>query len=161
MIEKKLVYTAQSKHYFYCRDAVCQYVFEQGAVPLNPFRVFDYFLGDRVGRDDVRGGNRRLIEACDEVWIFGDTLADGVLIEIAQATQSNKPVKYFTIDNVAEKIQSTVPTDLDVEPEVLHLTGLDRELLLEKLTTGAHDTIVDAMGRTRELNGSIQKTSAL
>ena len=46
-----VVYTAQSKQFFYCRDAVCQFVFENNAIPLNPFRVFDYFLNDRVDRD--------------------------------------------------------------------------------------------------------------
>lgn len=145
MSGQKLIYTAQSKHYFYCRDAVCEFVFQQGAVPLNPFRAFDYFLGDRVHRDEVRDGNRRLLQACDEVWIFGDTLADGVLIEIAQATQSMKPVKYFTIDNVAKNIHEAKPDDLDVENEVLDRTGLGRDDLVRRLTSGALETIVNAM----------------
>jgi len=147
-----LIYTAQSKHYFYCRDAVCEFVFQRGAVPLNPFRAFDYFLGDRVNRDAVRDGNRRLLEACDEVWIFGNMLSDGVLIEIAQAKKNNKPIRFFTIDNRADAIHETAETHLDVEHEVLDRSGLDRLELLEHLTRGAADTIVDAMGRTRELN---------
>ena len=48
-----VVFTAQSKVYFYCRDAVCEFVFQNNAVPVNPFRVFEYFLGDRVDRDLV------------------------------------------------------------------------------------------------------------
>src|SRR5436309_2821852 len=110
-----LVYTAQSKRFFYCRDAVCEFAFQQGAIPLNPFRAFDYFLSDRVDRDAVREGNRRLIEVSDEVWVFGDKLADGVIIEIAQAAKYGKPIRYYTIDNRAENIREIGVAHLDVE----------------------------------------------
>ncbi len=80
-----VVFTAQSKVYFYCRDAVCQFVFDNGAVPVNPFRVFEYFLGDRVDRNLVRQGNNNLIRIVDELWVFGDVIADGVLAEICLA----------------------------------------------------------------------------
>jgi hypothetical protein len=150
-----LVYTAQSKQHFYCRDAVCEFVFQQGAVPLNPFRAFDYFLGDRVDRDAVRRGNMRILEACDEVWVFGDTLADGVVIEIAQAARSGKPIRYFTIDNRAIKIAETKLTELDVEGEVIDKTGLDRSELLRYLVDGGAEVIVSAMGRARELSGRV------
>lgn len=154
MHDAVLVYTAQSKHYFYCRDAVCEFVFQQGAVPLNPFRLFDYFLGDRVDRDAVRQGNRRVLEACDEVWVFGDTLADGVVIEIAQAVKQRKPVRYFTIENRAGEIRETAPAHLDVEGELVERTGLDRSALLQHLLRGDAEGIVHAMGRTRELSGT-------
>lgn len=152
MSDKLLVYTAQSKQHFYCRDAVCEFVFQQGAVPLNPFRAFDYFLGDRVHRDAVRKGNRRILAACDEVWIFGCVLADGVLIEIAQAKEYGKPVRYFTIDTRAETISEVGLTYLDVEHEVLEMTGLDRPALLQRLHYGAAEEIVQAMGRMKELS---------
>ena len=65
-----VVFTAQSKLYFYCRDAICEFVFNQGAVPVNPFRLYEYFLGDRVDRDLIRQANNNLIRKCDELWIF-------------------------------------------------------------------------------------------
>jgi hypothetical protein len=43
--ELPVVFTAQSKLHFYCRDAICEFVFNQGAVPVNPFRLYEYFLG--------------------------------------------------------------------------------------------------------------------
>src|SRR5580704_15510026 len=72
---RSVVFTAQSKREFYCRDAVCEYVFRQGRIPLNPFRVFGYFLGDRVDRDVVRAGNNNLIRISDELWVFGELIA--------------------------------------------------------------------------------------
>jgi len=56
-----IVFTAQSKKCYYCRDAVCEFVFNQGAVPLNPSRLYGYFLADRVDRELVRQANNNLI----------------------------------------------------------------------------------------------------
>ena len=62
MGHKLVIYTAQSKQHFYCRDAVCEFVFRQDSIPINPFRLFDYFLSDRVERDKIRAANA---EICD------------------------------------------------------------------------------------------------
>jgi len=117
-----VVYTAQSKVYFYCRDAVCEYVFSRQAVPLNPFRVFEYFLHDKVDRDLVRQGNNNLLRIVDELWVFGQTIADGVLFEILLAKELGKPIRYFTIDNRAEMIKEIEPEDLRFEREVYRTT---------------------------------------
>jgi hypothetical protein len=151
--QKLIIYTAQSKNFFYCRDAVCEFVFHQGAVPLNPFRVFDYFLSDRVSRDVVRDGNRRLIEASDEVWVFGQALADGVILEIALATRLSKPLRYFSIGARAAEIMPIVPEQLRVEDEVLMVSGLDELQILRHIEEQSTETVISAMGRTRELSG--------
>jgi hypothetical protein len=133
---------------------VCEYVFRHGGVPLNPFRVFDYFLGERVDRDAIRNGNRRLLEASDEVWVFGDMLADGVLIEIAQAVRSGKHLRFFTIDPDVSAIDELHPAAVTFEPEVLHRTGLDLGTLVEHVVGGTADSVVYALGREHELRGT-------
>ena len=90
------VFTAQSKVYYYCKNAVCEFVFNQNKLPINPFKVFDYFLNDRVDRDLIRRANNQLINICDELWVFGD-IANCVMFEILTAKNFNKPIKYFTI----------------------------------------------------------------
>lgn len=100
----ELVFTAQSKNYFYCRDVICQFVLEQNKLPINPFRVFDYFLGDRVKRDTIRRGNNQLINTCKELWVFGP-IADGVLFEIALAKINRKKIRFFTIGTVTNEIK--------------------------------------------------------
>lgn len=154
MTRQTLVYTAQSKHFFYCRDAVCQYVFDKGLVPLNPFRAFDYFLGDRVPREAVRAANRRLLEASDEVWVFGSELADGVLVEIAQALAFGKPVRYFTIDNVADRIREVDTQNLYFEAEVSTESGMERDQLLAHIVSGKARQLALALGRYDEVHGS-------
>lgn len=117
-----MIFTAQSKQFFYCRDAVCEFVFKRGGVPLNPFRAFDYFLGDRVERNDVRIGNNNLIRIADELWVFGKSIADGVLFEIEYAFQLSMKVRYFTIANRASEIREIFIHDLVFEPQLINQT---------------------------------------
>ena len=115
--EMKLVFTAQSKAFFYCRDVVCQYVLNKGCLPINPFRVFEYFLGDRVDRDLIRRGNNQLIRTCEELWVFG-TIADGVLFEIASAIEQGKKIRFFTIGTRIDDIKEINVDEISFEPEV-------------------------------------------
>lgn len=112
-----IVFTAQSKKYFYCKDVVCEYVFKNGSTPINPFNVFGYFLGDRVSRDKVRQGNNTLINSSDELWIFGP-ISDGVLFEIKLAKMWKKPIKYFSIGTYLYDIKPICIDDIVFEPEV-------------------------------------------
>lgn len=149
-----VVYTAQSKQYFYCRDAVCEFVFANGGVPLHPFRVFDYFLGDRVPRERIREANHEVLRRCDEVWVFGEMIADGVLVEIAQAAMFGKPVRYFTIDNRADLIREVAPSRLNFEREVYAYSGLVKADILRHLLGGEPGHIAAALGRREEALGT-------
>jgi hypothetical protein len=151
MPSKKIVYAAQSKAYFYCRDIVCEFVFREGAVPLHPFRMFDYFLGDRVDRDTIREANSAVIAICHEVWVFGEVIADGVLLEIALATRAGKPIRYFTIDNDIHKIRETSIAELEFEREVYEETQLDKHVLKSRIAAGSADALAHAL--RRRLNG--------
>lgn len=151
--ERRLVYTAQSKQHFYCRDAVCEFVFRQGAIPLNPFRTFDYFLGDRVDRDVIRAANYAVLRRCDELWVFGEVLADGVLIEIAQAMRHRIPIRYFTISADVRAIKESPQTTLDFEIEVYERTRLRRSDLIERLSEGDAHNLATALGREYEISG--------
>ena len=127
-----LAFTAQSKKFFYCRDTVCEYTFKQGFLPINPFRVFDYFLSDRIERDLVRRSNNQLIRSCDELWVFGP-LADGVLFELFLAAHLGKPIRFFTISTHGSEIRPIESVDdLTFEPEV-HAPKQKRETLLNEL----------------------------
>ena len=147
MPDKRLVYTAQSKQYFYCRDAVCEFVFSQNYIPINPFRVFDYFLGDRVERDAIRAANQEVLSRCDEVWVFGEQLADGVLMEIAQAETEKKPLRYFSINNRAAKIREVDPGSLSLESGIREVAGLDESELLDQMRKGRFSDLANVLGR--------------
>ena len=132
--ELRVVFTAQSKLHFYCRDAICEFVFNQGAIPVNPFRLYGYFLGDRVDRDLVRQANNNLVRKCDELWVFGDMIADGVLFEILYAKKLKKPLKFYTVDSRADLIREVSVNELKFEKEVYSATGFRRRTLIEKIS---------------------------
>ena len=111
------VFTAQSKVFYYCQNAVCEFVFNQNRLPINPFKVFDYFLNDRVERDLIRRANNQLISMCDELWVFGD-IANGVMFEILTAKKLNKPIKYFTIATKSAEITEVSINDMVFESEM-------------------------------------------
>ena len=128
----RVVFTAQSKQFFFCRDVVCEWVLRQGCLPLNPFRVFEYFLSDRVDRALIRRGNNNLIRIADEVWVFG-IVADGVLFEIEYALSLGKPLRFFNIATRASGIREIVKLDeVRFEPEI-HASGVRRAELLQKI----------------------------
>ncbi|WP_335990603.1 5'-methylthioadenosine/S-adenosylhomocysteine nucleosidase family protein [Glycomyces sp. MUSA5-2] len=114
-----VVYTAHSKLSFYCRDVICEFVLRSGAVPLNPFRMFEYFLNDRVERDLVRRGNNNIVRIADETWVFGD-ISDGVLFEIEYALRLEKPVRYFSLGTELRDIK-----EIDVDEAAFEAGALE------------------------------------
>jgi hypothetical protein len=125
----KVAFTAQSKAFFYCRDAVCEYTFNNGYLPVNPFRLFGYFLNDRIERDLVRNGNNEMLSRCDELWVFGP-IADGVLFEIAHCKQISTPIKFFNIATRADEIHAIDMNDIVFESEV-HARQIKKEDLIK------------------------------
>lgn len=114
---KKVVFTAQSAKNFHQRMLICKFVFEQGAVPINPFTNFGYFLYELVDRDLVREGNNTLLERSDELWVFGD-VSNGVLSEIKRFRKSGKPIKYYHIAELPLKVKECQLKDLEFEPDI-------------------------------------------
>ncbi|SIM78652.1 DUF7768 domain-containing protein [Mycobacteroides abscessus] len=128
---RPLVYPAQSKLAFFCREAVCEFVLRNDAVPLHPFMIFGYFLSDRVDRDIVRSANNTVVSRVDEVWVFGDTVADGVFAEIDLANRLRTPVRFFTISTRANEIVEIDASELKFEDELIKNTGCEPSELLE------------------------------
>src|SRR4051812_39313030 len=100
----KLVFTAQSKHFFFAKDFICKYVVQSGAIPINPFNVFGYFLCDTVDRNLIRAANNLLVRKSDALWVFGP-VADGVLAEVHLAMSESKEVCFFSLGSSYDAIR--------------------------------------------------------
>lgn len=94
--EYPLVYSAYSKRNFYWQMHISQFCLQKKSIPLNPFMLFRYFLGDSVPRDTVYLANNNIVRISDEVWTFGE-ISDGVLAEVKLKKSQGQPVKYFKI----------------------------------------------------------------
>ena len=92
---------------------------------------------------------------------FGETIADGVLVEIAQATHLGMPIRFFTIDSHASEIAEISQTQLRFESEVLSHTGLVDAEMRYTLTNGRVEELVDALGRSGEVRGLRRPSRAM
>ncbi len=113
---KKVVFTALSKRFFYMRFLISKFVLKQDAVPINPFTSFDYFMLDTIERDVVREANNTLVNKADELWVFGD-ISNGVLAEILQAKEKEIPIRYFKITKDKD-IEEILKEDLVFEDDI-------------------------------------------
>lgn len=138
-----IVFTAQSKRHFYCREAVCEFVFARSAIPVNPFMAFGYFLADRSDRNAIRAANDALVLRSDALWVFGRDLSDGVLKEIYLAAEHKKPIRFFSIDDRPERIEELHLEALRFEDEVRNKSGEGRSRLLEDLKLVLPPSTVD------------------
>ena len=62
----------------------CKYVLERGYIPLAPHVYFSQFMDDRNPEDRRKAleMNKKLMEFCDELWVFGDEMTEGMKEEI-------------------------------------------------------------------------------
>lgn len=113
------VFTGMSKHNFYLKDSITNFVLKEGKVPLNPYRLFGYFMGDAIERDYIKRGSYNLLMASDELWIFG-VIANGNITEIEIAMRENKPIRFYTVDEHGFIYKEITSMDnLKFEPDVL------------------------------------------
>lgn len=79
--------------------AACRIAIENGFTPIAPHIYFTRFLNDEdedqreIGMDI----GLKLVEKCEELWVFGDRISSGMSREIAVATKNGIPVKIFAI----------------------------------------------------------------
>lgn len=77
----------------YCRFAV-----DSGAIPLAPHLFLPRFMSEATERDDAMFMNMVFLSKCEELWVFGSRITEGMAAEIAKAEKRRMPVRYFNED---------------------------------------------------------------
>lgn len=75
----------------YSRFAVAKY-----CIPVAPQLLFPQFMDEGIERELALFMGIVLLGKCDEVWVFGDTISEGMAAEIARAKKQRKKIRYFT-----------------------------------------------------------------
>ena len=77
----------------YCRLAV-----SKGCIPLAPHLLYPQFMDDddREIRELGIFFALVLLSKCDELWVFGERISDGMSREIAKAERRGIPVRYWS-----------------------------------------------------------------
>ena len=83
----------------YCRLAV-----SKGYIPLAPHLLYSQFMDDDDRETRERGIFFALVllGKCDEIWVFGERMSEGMEREIAKARKRNMPIRYFNSRCVEE-----------------------------------------------------------
>jgi hypothetical protein len=76
----------------YCRRAL-----EYHCVPFAPHLHYPQFMNDDNAIERALGLKFALLllGKCDELWVFGDALSNGMTQELAEAMWRGMPIKYF------------------------------------------------------------------
>ena len=53
-------------------DIICHDLVKQGILPISPLHLFS-FMEDDLQREEILQVCFRLIDICDEVWVYGDS----------------------------------------------------------------------------------------
>lgn len=102
-----------------CRDCpYCAYAASCGVIPLAPHTIFTQYLNDAVPEQREQGlrMGHELLERCDELWVMGDTISQGMKDEIGLATFLQLPILYVSDDMVKNQTmirQSDRPLDIN------------------------------------------------
>ena len=85
----------------------CRYAIKNNCVPIAPHLFFPQFLNDDISeeRELALSMNKEIIDRCDEVWVFGDTVSKGMAEEIEYAHVSDKSIYY--INSITEDTNET------------------------------------------------------
>lgn len=69
-------------------------------MPLAPHIIFPQFLDDEKKSERKAGMDMglQLLELCDELWVFGPRISEGMKAEIELARKLGKPTKYISGD---------------------------------------------------------------
>ena len=100
MTEGKLVYIASP----YAGDvegnvefakAACRYAAAKGYTPVAVHLMYPQFLNDRVPKEREAGlmMGRRVLAACEEIWLCGERMSAGMKAEEAEAQRLGIPIR--------------------------------------------------------------------
>ena len=72
----------------------CRAVIQSGHVPIAPHLFFPQFLNDAIESERALGlaCSIQLLSKCNELWIFGEIITDGMREEIKYAMENGIPL---------------------------------------------------------------------
>ncbi len=75
----------------YCRFAV-----DRNAIPVAPHLYLPRFMSEATERDKAMFMNMVFLGKCEQLWVFGEKITEGMTMEIARAMMRGIPIRYFT-----------------------------------------------------------------
>ena len=75
-----------------------RFAVDAGYIPIAPHLLFPQFLSEETERELAIFMDLVLLGKCEQLWVFGGEVSDGMRREICRAKQKNMMIRYFTED---------------------------------------------------------------
>lgn len=75
-----------------------RFAVESMAIPFAPHLLMPQYMDERTERELVLRMGIFFLSKCEQVWVFGERITDGMAYEIKKAINMGKKVRYFTAD---------------------------------------------------------------
>lgn len=75
-----------------------RFAVDNQAIPLAPHLLFPQFMDDAAERELAMFMDLVLLGRCEELWVFGENISEGMKAEIGKAKRRNMKIRYFTED---------------------------------------------------------------
>ncbi len=98
----------------------CAYAAQQGVIPLAPHTIFTQYLDDTIPAQREKGiaMGMELLKRCDELWVCGDTISQGMQKEIDFSIVNNICIKYMS------NIDILLDRGLKEHPKLISVSGI-------------------------------------
>ena len=92
----------------------CRMVSDLGGIPIAPHLYFPQFLDDGTEEERATGIEMglALLDKCDEMWIFGNRITEGMAREISQAAKLKIPITIVHSLDLSEEDISELLTSI-------------------------------------------------
>lgn len=80
----------------------CKWAIQQkGVMPLAPHIYFTQFFDDNASDERQSGMNMGIkwLRQCSEIWVLGESLSEGMVYEISEASRLGIPIRFFLENN--------------------------------------------------------------
>ena len=75
-----------------------RFAVENMAIPFAPHLLMPQYMDERTERELALRMGIIFLSKCEQVWVFGECITDGMAYEIKKAINMGKKVRYFTAD---------------------------------------------------------------
>lgn len=84
----------------------CSFAVSQDCMPWAPHIYFTQFLNDDVPEERQAGVSEGIkwLEHCEEMWVFGDRISEGMRVELDYANFLEIPIRCFSEDCVEKPV---------------------------------------------------------
>lgn len=76
----------------------CRYAVDHDCMPVAPHLMYPQFMNETTEREQGIHMALVLLGKCEEIWVIGNHLSEGMAIELEQAKWWGKNIRYFNED---------------------------------------------------------------